>query len=347
MKAVFGLITGLILSLILAAFAGENPIHILTILGKSAFGSPYDLGLTLFYTTSLIFTGLSVCIAFHAGLFNIGAEGQLNIGAFTMAATGILFPFLPPIIAPIVAILFGVAAAAAWGWIPGYLKAKRGSHEVIITMMMNFIASGIVSFFIVGKLKNPNSQNPETAEMASQFILKSVNSESPFNFSFYLAIILAVVIWIFLYRTIWGFELRATGQNEEASQVSGINTQLYKILSLTLAGAFAGLVGLNEVIAFSGKFRLGFSADFGFIGIAVALLARNNPLGILLTAFLFGALQKGSTDLDFETQKITKDFTKIIQAIIILSVAASVTLTNRDLKKFMQKIRGKMWNQQK
>jgi len=320
--------------MLLAAVAGENPIHILSVLGKSSFGSSYDMGLTLFYTTSLIFTGLSVCIAFHAGLFNIGAEGQLNIGAFAMAATGILFPSLPIVIAPLVAILFGIAAAAVWGFIPGFLKAKRGSHEVILTMMMNFIASGLISYFVVGKFQNPLSQNPETAELGPQFLLKSLKADSPFNFSFYLALALAILVWIFLYRTVWGFELRATGQNEEASEIAGIKSGHYKILALTLAGAFASLVGINEVIAFSGKYRLGFSADFGFIGIAVALLARNHPISIIFTAFLFGALQKGATDLDMETNKITRDFAKVIQAVIILSVAGFSMI---DYRKVLRK----------
>ncbi len=343
MKAILGLIFGVLVSMILVNFAGESPVHVLAVLGKSAFGSSYDLGLTLFYTTSLIFTGLSVCIAFHAGLFNIGAEGQLNIGAFAMAATGVLLPQLPPVIAPFVAILFGIIAAAAWGFIPGYLKAKRGSHEVIITMMMNFVASGLISYFVVGSLKNPNSQNPETADIATQFLLKSATAESPFNFSFYVALILAILVWLFLFKTIWGFELRAVGQNEEAAEIAGIQTKYYKILALTLAGAFAGLVGLNEVIAFSGKYRLGFSADFGFIGIAVALLARNNPLAIILTALLFGTLQKGASDLDMETNKITRDFAKIIQAIIILSVAGFAMMDFKSVIKKLKARKGISW----
>lgn len=327
MKSLLGLLVGIFLTLLLAAFAGESPLHVLEVIVKSAFGSPYDFGLTLFYSTSLVFTGLSVCIAFHAGLFNIGAEGQLTIGAFSMAAFALLFPHLPETIAPVLAILFGLLVAAIWGFIPGILKSFRGSHEVIVTMMMNFVAAGLVSYLTVTYFKNPNSQNPETAEIPSQFFLKQVDplhmltKDSPLNFSVFIAIILALSLWIFLFKTVMGYELRVVGQSESVAKNSGINVKFYLTLAMILSALFAGFVGINEVIAFAGKFRLGFSPEFGFIGIAVALLARNNPLYILLSALLFGVLQKGAGDLDFETQNITRDFAKVLQAIIILSVS--------------------------
>jgi general nucleoside transport system permease protein len=336
MKALAGLACGIILSLVLVSFAGESPLHVVLVLFKSAFGSKYDIGLTLFYTTSLIFTGLSVCIAFHAGLFNIGAEGQLNIGAFAMAATALSFPHLPLPLAPILAVLAGVTAAAAWGFIPGILKATRDSHEVIITMMMNFVAFGLVNYFVVGPFKNPLSQNPETAELPTQFLLRS-SEESPFNFSFYVALCFAILIWFFLRRTVWGYELRVVGGGDDVARVSGINPRKYKVLALTLSGALAGLVGLNEVIASAGKLRLGFSADFGFVGIAVALLARNHPLAIIFSAFLFGSLQKGAADLDFETAHVTKDFAKILQAIIILSVAGFTQIDFERAKRWLKR----------
>lgn len=334
MRALLGLIFGLSVSLILVSFAGESPLHVLEVLAKGTFGTAYDFGLTLFYATSLVFTGLSVCIAFHAGLFNIGAEGQLNIGAFVMAATGILLPNLPPQLAPFIAISMGITAAAIWGLIPGYLKARRGSHEVIVTMMMNFIAAGIISYLVVEVLQNPNSQNPETAELPSSFLFLTDFSKTPLYPLSFFAIGLTFCTWFFLYRTVWGFELRAVGQNEKAAEIAGISSVKYKIVALTLAGAFAGLVGVNEVLVSAGKFRLGFSADFGFVGIAVALLARNRPVAILLSAFLFAVLQKGASELDMETMRITRDFAKIMQAVIILSVAGFAVFDLQKIKKF-------------
>ena len=342
MKSALGFIFGLSVALLLTTFAGESPWHILAILANSAFGSAYDLGIVLFYTTSLIFTGLSVAIAFHAGLFNIGAEGQLTISALTMAATGIIFKDLAFPLAPLLAVFLGLVASSLWGFIAGYLKAKRGSHEVIITMMMNFIAAGISSYFVVGALKNPDSQNPETAPIGAGFLLKDydfvhrLSPDSPVNISFLFALVFALAMAFFLKKTVWGYELKVVGQSEEAASVAGINPKKYKMLSLTLAGAIAGLVGINEVLGSAGKFKLGFSPDYGFIGIAVALLARNNPIGIILAAFLFGALQKGASDLDLETAVITRDFAKILQAIIILSVVAFYFV---DLKSWIKK-----WN---
>lgn len=333
-RALVGLLFGLIFCFLLAGLAGENPLFVAEVLFKSAFGSTDDLALTLFYTTSLIFTGLSVAIAFHSGLFNIGAEGQLTIG--TMAATGAglwlsthytptsaLFGFTQTL----VAILAAILAGAAWGFIPGYFKVKRNAHEVILTMMMNFIAAGIAASFVVNN-QNPSSQNPESAPLhalhswMSWDPLHRLAPETPFNISFALAVLLAFGLWHLLYKTRWGFEVRATGDLETAAAMNGIPTAQIRISTMALAGALAALVAINEIFGSNLKYRLGFSPDYGFIGVAVALLARNNPLGILLSAFLFGALQKGAGDLDLETNFITRDFAKILQAILILSVSA-------------------------
>jgi ABC-type uncharacterized transport system permease subunit len=328
MRAVLGFLFGVTVSLLLVTLAGESPLVVLGILYRSAFGTPYDLGLTLFYTTSLIFTGLSVAVAFHAGLFNIGAEGQLTMATITAAAIGISCSFLPFPLAPLVAVLGASLVGFFWGWVPGYLKATRGAHEVINTMMMNFIAAGLSSWLALSIFKNPDSQNPETAAVAPQFMLKAIDfinplfPDSPANISFVLAILTAAIFYFLLGHHVFGFELRATGQSEEAAQLSGVRTTQMKMTAMGLAGLLASGVAINEVLGSSGKFALGFSADYGFVGIAVALLARNHPLLIVITAFLFGALQKGSADLDLETEFITRDFARVIQAIIIFSVAA-------------------------
>jgi ABC-type uncharacterized transport system permease subunit len=328
MKRVIGMCLGLAIALLLTAFAGENPWHIFMILVKSAFGSTYDLGLTLSYTTPLIFTGLSVAIAFHAGLFNVGAEGQLTIAAVTTAAVGVLLPQVPFPLAPVFALFVGVAAGALWGFIPGWLKAARGSHEVIVTIMMNFIAAGLASWFALQVIPNPNSQNPETAMVSANYMFKEYDllvrwfPDTPVNASLVVAVFLAFLIWIFLWKTTWGFDLRAVGENSEAARRAGIPAKRVQILAMILAGGLAGFVALSEVLGSAGQYRIGFSPDYGFIGIAVALLAGNNPIGIIFAAFLMGALHKGASDLDLETNTITRDFSRIIQALIILGVAA-------------------------
>jgi simple sugar transport system permease protein len=346
MKAVYGFLFGLILSLALAFFAGENPIFVARILFTSAFGSFYDLGLTLFYTTSFIFTGLSVAFAFHSGLFNIGAEGQLNVAALATAAVGITFVDTPFWLALPLGFVTAIATGASWAWIAGYLKAYRGSHEVIVTMMLNFVAAGLVSFFTLEVFRSQSSQNPETANVGPGFyapdrdLTQRFFDGAPVNFSLWIALILAFLIYGFLFYTRWGFKVRLTGQNAEAAEFSGISSKKVQMLSMATAGAAAGLVALNEVMGSAGRFKLGFSADYGFVGIAVALLARNHPLGILASAFLFGALQKGAADLDFETENITRDFARLIQAILILSVAAFYSMDLSKIKAAILK-RGK------
>lgn len=327
-KTAIGFLIGLSIALSLTLFAGENPFHILMVLIKSAFGSRYDLGLTLFYTTPLIFTGLSVAIAFHAGLFNIGAEGQLLIGALTAAATGIWFSSLPFPIAPLVSLSFALIAAGFWGFLAGWLRAVRGSHEVIVTIMLNFIAAGITSWMTLSIIPNPDSQNPETAHIAESFKLTPIDfisplfPDTPVSIALLFAILLAIATWYFLNKTTLGFELKAVGQNPEAAERAGVSTRKIQILAMTLAGVLAGFVSSSEVLGSSGQFKIGFSPDYGFLGIAVALLAQNNPLGIILAAFLIGALHKGASDLDLETATITRDFSKILQALIILGVSS-------------------------
>lgn len=339
-RVCIGLIIGVVISLSLTTFAGENPVHIFGVLFKSAFGSKYDLGLALFYTSSLIFTGLSVSIAMHAGLFNIGAEGQLTIG--TLAATGfaIAFPGFHPALGIPLAVFAGMLAGGLWGFIPGWLQAKRGSHEVIVTMMMNFVAAAIANYVIFKLIRSEESQNPESQSIPAHYmtgandLVQQYFTDSPVNFSLIVALILSLVVYIFLYKTVWGYELRASGSNQNASQLMGISSTKWKIFAMTAAGAIASLISMNEIFGSAGKFRLGFSPEYGFVGIAVALLARSHPLGVVFSAFLFGILQKGAADLDIETEMITRDFARVIQAILILSVIAAISFDKNLIRRF-------------
>ena len=322
-----GFFVGLILALSLTAFAGENPFHIAAILFKSAFGSNYDFGTTLSYVAPFIFSGLSVAIAFHGGLFNIGAEGQLTIAAILTTWAGVHLMNLPFPLGPLVLILCSILFGGLWGLIPGWLKAYRGSHEVIITIMLNFVAAGFASWMTLNVIPRTDSQNPETTFIPAWGSLKSWDfvarafPNTPLNISILLAVLACVLVWLFLWKTRWGFELRAMGSNPEAASRAGISKKRYQILTMSLAGALAGMVAVSEIVAGPGNFRLGFSPDYGFMGIAVAILAGNNPLGILFSAFLLGALHKGASDLDLETATITRDFSKIIQGLIVICVA--------------------------
>ena len=320
LAAAFGLAMGLGVTWI----AGESPWHILQILEKSAFGSSYDFGMTLFYSTPLIFTGLAVAVPFQAGLFNIGAEGQLTLGALAAATVGALWPGLPWPVAPAFAILAAILAGTIWGAIPGWLRAKRGSHEVINTIMLNFIAAGLASYVTLYLLKNPDSQNPETRPIGAGYLIQQfgIFRGAPVSMALPLAIVAAVLVWILLWRTVVGYEMRAVGQSEPAARAAGINPGRMRIIALAVGGGLAGLVGVGEVLGNAGKFRLGFSPEYGFMGIAVALLGRNQPAGVIAAALLFGALHKGTADLDLETEHVTRELSLVLQALIILSVSA-------------------------
>lgn len=333
--SVLGLLAGLFLGLMLAYAAGENPWSVLMVIAKSAFGSRYDLGVTLYYTTALIFTGLSVGIAFHAGLFNIGAEGQLAVGAMAAAAAGLLVPGLPPVIAPIFALSAAILVGGFWGWLPGWLRTRRGSHEVINTIMLNFVAAAACSWLVTAHFQNHEVQSPETPLLPTAYFFRHWDpfvgwfDDAPVSLAFVFAVFVAIGTWVFLFRTAAGYELRACGENEDAARTAGINVARRRQLAMALAGAFAGCVALGEVLGGVGKMRLGFSPEFGFIGIAVALLARSHPLAILVTAFLFGALHKGAADLDIETEYVTRDLSLVIQAFVIFCVSIAVSFRRK------------------
>ena len=324
LQPILAVALGLLLGLAVTWLAGENPARVFLILARGAFGSSYDFGMTLFYATPLIFTGLSVAVAFHAGLFNIGAEGQLTMGALAAAAVGAIWPGIWWPLAPVLATGAALLAGALWGGIPGWLRARRGSHEVINTIMLNFVAAGLSSYVALYLLKNPDSQNPESRPVGAGYLIHQFHAfgGAPVSLALPLALVTAGLVWVFLWRTVPGFELRAVGQNESAARSAGIDPCRIRILAMSLAGALAGLVGVGEVLGNAGKFRIGFSPDYGFIGIAVALLGRNHPAGIVAAALLFGALHKGAAALDLETERVTQELSLILQAVILLTVAA-------------------------
>lgn len=315
---------------------GDNPFMVYRLMFSSAFGF-YDAlgnftfdnwGYTLFYATPLIFTGLAVALAFKCGLLNIGAEGQLYAGAFAAAWIGITFAKLPGFVLVLLAMLAAMLMGAVWGAIPGLLKAKFGSHEVINTIMMNFIAVGLISYLTQRFYKAPGDPIMQTVEIAKQGHLARVHAffppfpeRIPLNIAFLLALLAAFLVWLFLWRTKWGFEIRAVGSNPLAAEYGGISVSRQIVLAMALSGALAGMVGINEVLGYRYRYYHDFSPGYGFTGIAVALLGRNHPVGIVLAAILFGALIRGGLFVDIFTDKVSKDLVQVLQAIIILFVA--------------------------
>ena len=320
-----------VMAVLILMALGENP-YILWEAFIHTFFTSFGLGYTLFYTTPLILTGLSVALCFHAGLFNIGSEGQLYLGAAGVIATSLLFPRLPSFLAIPLGIIFAMLAGAAWGAIAGVLKAKRGSHEVIVTILLNFIGITFVNYLILYPFKNTEVQNPETWPIGNNYFLIPLSQffahlgidlfkTTPVNVTLFISLLAAVVCYLFLFFSSWGYEIRAVGQNPKAARVNGISNVNITILVFMLSGALAGLVGVNEVMGFQHKLIEGFSPQYGFTGIAVALMARNHPLGIIITAFLFGAVHNSSREIEFLSDKVTKEIALVLEAILILFIA--------------------------
>ena len=314
--------------------SGYDPLAAWAALYKGAFGSPKAIGDTLLKSTPLILTGLAVAYGFRAGLFNIGAEGQLFMGGLAAAWLGVELASLPWAVAVPILIIASALAGAAWAFIPAILKARVGAHEVITTMMFTYIARYIVSWLVVGPLKDVG-QIPQTAMIGTnaqlprfQALFSASTLEAlPFlnlgraHLGFLVAVIAAVVIWLILKYTTLGYENRAVGFNPWASETAGISVQATTVKALCISGALAGLAGSVEVMGVHYRIFDQFSSGFGFTGIAVALLAKNHPLGVIPAAILFGGLSAGSTMMQFEA-KVPQDIILIIQALVIFFVAA-------------------------
>jgi general nucleoside transport system permease protein len=335
-----GLVFGLILSCSLALLFKENPWHVFKVLSTSFFNSRFDFGLTLFYTTCLIFSGLAFAIPMKAGLFHIGAEGQILLSALLAAYLGsALIPFNNPVslgftvfFIMFITLLSGALSAS----ILAVFKLFRQSHEVVVAIMLNFIFAAFTTWATVNHLQNPNSQNPETALIAAPFqfmqndFLKKYFDNSAVS-SFLIVAVLACFVLHFLEsKTLLGYQIRAYGQNTHAATRIGINSKKILFITFGLAGAFSACVGLTEVFGNTFQYKIGFSPQYGFLGIAVALLAQQNFLGIIGSAFLMACLHKGASDLDLETDFLTRDFSRVLQAIIIFSVAASYYVFSRS-----------------
>jgi general nucleoside transport system permease protein len=323
---------------------GDNPLEAYRLLIANSFGSAKDVGYTLFYATPLIFTGLAVAVAFRCGLLNIGAEGQLYVASFATAWVGIKFggvvvdvfgkqedwswASLPAVLLVPLCILTAMVVGGIWGAIPGILKAKFGSHEVINTIMLNFIAIALVSYLTQYHYKIAGDPILQTAEIGKAAYIPQLNQFLPFipkdvplSMAFIIAILMCVLVYIFLWKTKWGYELRAVGANPSAAEYGGISPQKQIIIAMTISGALAGMVAVGEVLGYRHRYYDGFSGEVGFLGIAVALLGRNHPFGVLVAALFFAVLQRGEIFVDAFTPKVSKDIGWVLQAIIILFVA--------------------------
>jgi simple sugar transport system permease protein len=312
---------------------GEHPLEIYALMLRQCFGTGYGLGQTLFKATPLVFTGLAVALGFRAGLFNIGVEGQLYLGGFAAALAGATWAGAPAVLLLPLAMLAAAAAGALWSAIPGVLKARFGSHEVINTIMLNFIAFALVAYFGRSVFQPATVR---TAEIGPGAVLPRLDvwfaqlRGSPANFSLLLALAAAVLAGLFLFRTRRGYELRAAGLNAPAAQFGGISIGRTQVLAMALSGALAGLGGTSFVLGYKHYFEQGFSGGAGFLGIAVALLGRNHPVGVIVAALFFGALSYGGLVIN---ERVPKELVEMLQALVILFAISAQQLLERAARR--------------
>jgi simple sugar transport system permease protein len=326
------LVLALLLSAVVVLLVGESPARALRILATGAFGDAEALGYTLYYATNFVFTGLAVAVAFHGGLFNIGAEGQAYLGGLGVSLLCLGAGTWPTILVIPAAVVVAAAFGAGWAFGPAWLQARRGSHVVITTIMFNFIAASLMTYLLVNVLIKPGQQSPETREFAPHTWLPQVHDvtqalgweigRSPLNAASLFALAAGALVWFYVWHTRWGYELRVLGHSATAAVYAGIRPARTIIVAMSISGALAGCMSLNEVMGVQHRLLLNMPGGAGFVGIAVALMGRNHPVGIVLAAVLFGALHQGGSELSFDMPRLTRDMVVVIQGLIILVCGA-------------------------
>jgi len=311
-----------IIGAVLLLISGVNPLTAYAALIKGSFGSAKYLQRTFEKTTPLIFSGLAVAFAFKAGLFNIGAQGQLLFGAITSAFIGFSIQGLPPALHIPLALLGGGLAGTFYGFIPGMLRSFTGAHEVITTIMLNYIAINLTDYLADGPWKDMSpgnivSRTPRIMESADIPFL------GPLPVGFLIAILAAFIIWYILNRTNLGFEIRTVGLNPYAARYAGMRVKLLLVLTMMISGLLAGLGGAVETQGVVHRYQPGFNIGLGFDGITIALLGRTSPLGVIPAALLIGAMKAGGNVMQFEA-KVPHEIIDVIQALMLFFVTADM-----------------------
>lgn len=327
------LLVAFIFAGLVVMLVGENPFRAAAILVEGAFGRGQNIAYTLYYATNFIFTGLAVAVAFHAGLFNIGGEGQAYVAGLGVAIVALTFDrILPWYLTFPLAVAAAAAFGALWALIPAYLQAKRDFHIVITTIMFNYIAGSLMVYMLVDVIKPLGSMAPQTRPFDAGAQLPKLNwiielfgakiRSAPLNLSFILALVMAWLVWLLIWRTKLGYEIRTLGFSPKAARYAGISQSRITIIAMLISGALAGMMAINPTMGDQHNVSLDFVSQAGFVGIAVALMGRSHPAGIIPAAILFGALYQGGAELAFEMPNISRDMIVIIQGLVILFAGA-------------------------
>ncbi|MEP3440366.1 ABC transporter permease [Sulfitobacter sp.] len=344
------LLAGILSALVILAI-GEDPVAAAKLMVTGALGSSYGWGYTLYYATNFMFTGLAVAVAFHARLFNIGGEGQAALGGLGVALACLYIPWphwsLALIGATIAAALFG----AAWAAIPAWLQAKRGSHIVITTIMFNFIAAALLNYVLVNMLRPQGSMDPATERFGDTVHLPTLHEmlaplgiefskSAPANVSLVVALMACVFVWVLIWRTRLGYEIRSFGQSESAARYAGMPPVKIIMVTMMISGALAGMMAINNVMGEAERLVLNSVEGAGFIGIAVALMGRSHPFGVFIAAILFGFLYQGGAELALWTT-IPRELIVVIQALVILFTGALDNMVRMPLERVFLALRNR------
>jgi simple sugar transport system permease protein len=326
------LIAAVVGDLLILSF-GQSPRDVFRMLLEGTWGNAYGFGQVLYKTTTLTFTGLAVALGLRAGLFNIGAESQLAAGGFAAALVGLILPAgLPSLVVLPVFILAAGVGGGIVGGIPGVLKAKFGAHEVITTIMLNFVVMALLNYLVVGHFRVEGTLHTRELAVGRIGRLESMSSAfhgSAANYVLLLALLTAACAAWYLFRTRRGFELRAVGLQPRAAEYGGVDVGGVWLRAMIASGAIAGIGGLNYVLGYKHYYEEGFAGGAGFLGIAVAIVGRNNPLGVVLAALLFATISQGGLVVN---AIVPKELVDVLQAVVIIAVAASVPAVRRLLR---------------
>ncbi|MDT8856576.1 ABC transporter permease [Paracoccaceae bacterium Fryx2] len=330
---------------------GEDPVAAMKLMVTGALGSSYGWGYTLYYATNFMFTGLAVAVAFHAGLFNIGGEGQATLGGLGVALVCLYLPWPHWSLALGAAVIAAAGFGALWAAVPAWLQARRGSHIVITTIMFNFIAASLLNYLLVNVLRPQGSMDPASARFPDATTLPGLHEvlglvgipfskSTPANISLLIALACCVLVWALIWRTRLGFALRAFGKSEKAARYAGISPVRITLYAMVISGGLAGMMAVNTVMGEANRLLMNSVEGAGFIGIAVALMGRSHPAGVCLAAILFGFLYQGGAELALWT-KIPRELITVIQALVILFTGALDNMVRRPVEMmFMAARRG-------
>ncbi|WP_290688730.1 MULTISPECIES: ABC transporter permease [unclassified Haematobacter] len=336
-----------IISALVILAIGADPVEAIRTMVTGALGSSYGWGFTLYYATSFMFTGLSVAVAYHAGLFNIGGEGQATLGGLGVALVCLALPWTSWWLALPAAMIGAAVFGAAWAAIPAWLQARRGSHIVITTIMFNFIAAALLNYLLVNILRPIGSMDPATARFPAGATLPRLseilalvgipfNNRNPANITFLIAVGACIAVWLLIWHTRLGYEIRAFGKSESAARYAGISPTRITMWAMLISGGLAGMMAINNVMGEAQRLVLNSVEGAGFIGIAVALMGRSHPVGIFLASLLFGFLYQGGAELSL-WMAIPRELITVIQALVILFTGALDNMVRMPVERLFLK----------